>query len=362
MALLPDAPLLAALSCEEGTPIGGTAIWIQGSRFNARTRVYVGGSNAPRMTLVSDGLITIVTPPAQPGTSTVEVRATNDGLAWSNALHFTFTLNGLADANSMETTLMQRQMALVQQLVRARCGRSVTAEMVAELMAPTLTCAQRLLGGALSLIFASSEGASLKADLERQDAHGCTLLHYSCALRNAPALQLLLSSSVDANVADAHGHTPAQWASRFGFQEGEAIIARAPREPPASVPHVSGPPASTPPHQSVSSDCGVSVDGARINDVAGEAGWLVGAISAPPEPTVVPSVLPLASAAPPSAHPPSAHPPSGNTRSLEQFLEPSGAAAGSASTEASANERSLADFLTTSAAARGDSTKPKASI
>ena len=37
------------------------------------------------------------------GTATVEVRATNDGLAWSNALHFTFTLDGLADGMSVET-------------------------------------------------------------------------------------------------------------------------------------------------------------------------------------------------------------------------------------------------------------------
>lgn len=38
MALLPDAPLLTALSCKTGAHTGGTAVWIQGSRFNARTR------------------------------------------------------------------------------------------------------------------------------------------------------------------------------------------------------------------------------------------------------------------------------------------------------------------------------------
>ena len=38
MALLPDAPLLTILSCKTGTHTGLTSVWIQGSRFNARTR------------------------------------------------------------------------------------------------------------------------------------------------------------------------------------------------------------------------------------------------------------------------------------------------------------------------------------
>ena len=112
------------------------------------------------------------------GTATVEVRATNDGLAWSNALHFTYTLDGLADGTSVETcgqfrlllmrfptprvcsqttmmppsrvrvsTLMQRQISMLQQFVHACCGISSPSEqMVSELMAPTLNEPQRLLG------------------------------------------------------------------------------------------------------------------------------------------------------------------------------------------------------------------------
>ena len=83
MALLPDAPLLTALSTTTGTHAGGTSVWIQGSRFNTRTRVYVAGQLAPRLTVVSDGLVTITTPQGQPGGGTVEVRATISSTATS---------------------------------------------------------------------------------------------------------------------------------------------------------------------------------------------------------------------------------------------------------------------------------------
>ena len=65
-ALLPDAPLLTALSVSSGSHAGHTEVWVQGSRFNTRTRVYVGGLLAPRITVISDGLITLATPPAPP--------------------------------------------------------------------------------------------------------------------------------------------------------------------------------------------------------------------------------------------------------------------------------------------------------
>ena len=44
MALMPDAPLLTALSVSAGVRSGGTSVWIQGSRFNTRTRVYLAGN------------------------------------------------------------------------------------------------------------------------------------------------------------------------------------------------------------------------------------------------------------------------------------------------------------------------------
>lgn len=93
--------------------------------------VYVGGLLASRLTVISDALITMVTPPAQPyasdaapvlrfhvthsvsahnagrGTATVEIRATNDGLAWSNALHFTFLLDGITDGACVETCALE---------------------------------------------------------------------------------------------------------------------------------------------------------------------------------------------------------------------------------------------------------------
>ena len=61
---------------------------------------------------------------------------------------------------------------------------------------PSLPEPQRLFGAVLSLIHAGSGGALTSnggsLDLGLQDAHGCTLMHYVCALRNMPALQLLI--------------------------------------------------------------------------------------------------------------------------------------------------------------------------
>ena len=84
-------PLLVALSTETGGYAGGTSVWIQGGQFCASTRVYVAGVLAPRVSIVSEGLVTITTPPVQPGIGTVEVRATNNGSEWSNMLHFMYT-------------------------------------------------------------------------------------------------------------------------------------------------------------------------------------------------------------------------------------------------------------------------------
>ena len=93
-------------------------------------------------------------------------------------------------------------------------------------MAQTLPQAQRLLGSMLALILAGSGGINRKhgaLDLERQDAHGCTLMHYVCALRNSPALQLLLRANVDPHIADTQGLAPADWAKAYRFEEGEAV-------------------------------------------------------------------------------------------------------------------------------------------
>ena len=121
---------------------------------------------------------------------------------------------------------MERQLALLQQFVQACCGAGAEAS-VHQLMAQTLPQAQRLLGSMLALILAGSGGINRKhgaLDLERQDAHGCTLMHYVCALRNSPALQLLLRANVDPHIADTQGLAPADWAKAYRFEEGEALI------------------------------------------------------------------------------------------------------------------------------------------
>jgi hypothetical protein len=216
------------------------------------------------------------------------VRATNDNTAWSNALHFTYSVDVIEGA-SVESTLLSRQLTLLQQFVHACCGNSPPSEqMVHDLMAPALPETQRFLGAVLALILAGSGGSNHKGgslDLERQDAHGCTLMHYVCGLRNTPALQLLLNSSVDPNIADAQGQTPADWAKRYGFHEGETLIARATGQPVPPPPGVDATAASA---------CVVPP--------------LAAAIAAPVNPTAI------ASANDGDAPPPA--------RSLEQFLEP----------------------------------------
>ena len=222
-------PRLLALSATTGAHAGGTWVWIQGRNLAPETRVYVGRNLAQRMTYVSDCLLQISTPPATPSTGTVEVRATSTGgLEWSNELHFTYSASGGASANlsPMEGELMERQLVLMQHFVQACCGSGAEAS-VHQLMASSLAQPQRLLGAVLALILAGSGGMNHKGsalDLERQDAQGCTLMHYICSLRNGPALQLLLRANVDPTIADTQGLAAADWAHAYGFPEGVRLI------------------------------------------------------------------------------------------------------------------------------------------
>ena len=220
-------PRLLALSASSGVHAGGTWVWIQGRNLSPDTRVYVGNNLAQRMTYVSDGLVQISTPPATPQTGTVEVRATSAaGLGWSNELHYTYSVSGGAALSPMESELMERQLVLLQNFVQACCGSGAEAS-VHQLMARDLAQPQRLLGAVLALILAGSGGMNHKGsalDLERQDAQGCTLMHYICSLRNSPALQLLLRANVDPGIADTQGLSAADWAHAYGFPEGVSQI------------------------------------------------------------------------------------------------------------------------------------------
>ena len=79
-----------------------------------------------------------MTPPAPAGAGTVEIRATNDGTAWSNALHFTYTPDGASDGAS---ELTGRQLSLLQMFVSTCCGPTSA---VGELMGTNLPEPQRL--------------------------------------------------------------------------------------------------------------------------------------------------------------------------------------------------------------------------
>ena len=216
-------PRLLALSTSTGAHAGGTWVWIQGRNLSSDTRVYVGANLAQRMTFVSDCLVQISTPPATPQTGTVEVRATSSaGLGWSNELHYTYSMSGSAALSPMESELMERQLVLLQNFVQACCGSGAEAS-VHQLMARDLAQPQRLLGAVLALILAGSGGMNHKGsalDLERQDAQGCTLMHYICSLRNSPALQLLLRANVDPGISDTQGLSASDWAHAYGFPEG----------------------------------------------------------------------------------------------------------------------------------------------
>ena len=182
-------------------------------------------------------------------------------------------------------------------------------------------------------------------------------MHYACGLRNAPALQFLLNSSVDPRITDAHGHTAVQWARRFGFEEGEALIARVTGTPLVSTPpHQTVPPGAS----SIGATSAVNVDlpfAGNVPTGCGQAGVAVLAplpapaqAPAPPGPAPMPDpdseLANVLSSSLPPFHPLGAHP-AGATRSLEQFLEPR--ASCDLHATATKSESSLAGFLTAAA-------------
>jgi len=233
-------PQLAALSVASGPRVGGTEVWVQGRRFCATTQICVGGVLAPRAHLVSDVLMTFYTPALPANMDSVEVIATNSGTTWSNALPFIVTPD--VDASLAQGSLMERQLSLLQLFVKACCG-SGGEHSVQQLMAPSLSQPHRLLGAVLALILAGSGGVHHRGgalDLERQDAHGCTLMHYVCALRNMPALQLLLMAQVDPNIRDLQGMTVYDWARAFHFAEGEELLRSSAAAAAASAASVGG--------------------------------------------------------------------------------------------------------------------------
>ena len=173
----------------------------------------------------------------------------------------------------------------------------------------------------LALVLAGSSGKGTELNLGRQDAHGCTLMHYACGLRNAPALQLLLNSSVDPHVIDVHGQSAAHWAKRFGFEEGEALISQAVGAPVESTPpHQTLPP---PVHSSISSLNAETSGSLTLVGNAASVGDVVGVSASATQQVLSNAPLPAGESSTSLASFPS--PPThggGATRSLQQFLDP----------------------------------------
>ena len=71
-------------------------------------------------------------------------------------------------------------------------------------------CRARVIGFAASDHPGGMNHKGSALDLERQDAQGCTLMHYICSLRNGPALQLLLRANVDPAIADTQARQHGQ--------------------------------------------------------------------------------------------------------------------------------------------------------
>jgi len=320
----------------------------------------------------------------------VEVRATNNGAEWSNMLHFVYTATegGMGgEANSVENQLIQRQLSLLQQFVQACCGAGAEASVHA-LMAPNIGQQQRLFGAVLALILAGSGGTNHKGgalDLERQDAYGCTLMHYVCALRNSPALQLLLHANVDPMVADSQGMSATDWARAYRFHEGENLISRAMGvttlpQPMAAVDAATGLPALTQPITAVppqasepdplaqvlkQDDTGTvtSFDGQQLAQTLDSSAEWPGSSQIQPEQIQPGAGLLAMSGAdslmmqsltsqgqpPPSSSSAMGAEPLARTRSLEQFLAPQPRST-AAPNNPEGQSRSLAGFLTAAAA------------
>ncbi len=164
------APLLGALSATTGHVAGGTPVWLQGSRFSTRTRVYFGSAAATEVHPCNDSLITVVAPAAPTARAeTVEVRLTHDGLNWSNALHYTYRDEAAA---AEEAGHLVSLMALLTPIIEESCVAAPPAAPPAELMDGALPPAQQLMGGVLSLLQVRAGGAGERGRAARDPPPG----------------------------------------------------------------------------------------------------------------------------------------------------------------------------------------------
>ncbi|EOD15276.1 hypothetical protein EMIHUDRAFT_356406 [Emiliania huxleyi CCMP1516] len=239
-------PELSALSVTAGPHCGGTSIWVQGAHFCGTTQVYIGGALAPQLAMVNENLLTLVSPPASSdgGDVTVDIMATNSDIfgaghapVFSNALRFTYSssvpASGLpmvalapATADAAETQTAERALALLAQHAAPHMPVAGDENL---LTSASLPRDQRLFAAALAVVLGKQPGVAKaengESPLDRRDDQSRTLLHYCAALKNAPAVELLLRAGASTAVQDAAGQTPLELARAFGWVQGETLLA-----------------------------------------------------------------------------------------------------------------------------------------
>ncbi len=98
------APSVTSLGTTSGTTGGGTTVTINGSGFTNATDVTFGGVDAASFDVVSDSVITAVSPPGAAGTVDVKVTTAAGVSASGSDDHFTYTAASAPSVSSLATT------------------------------------------------------------------------------------------------------------------------------------------------------------------------------------------------------------------------------------------------------------------
>ena len=178
-----ERPELDALSLDTGSALGATTIWVQGRGFSNNMQINMGGHPAEIVSIQSDTLAIIRTPPMVTSED-VEVIARNASGPWSSPLPFRYLPEVDADLINKKLALLSRSVQKIK-----GCNDAAT-----KLRDRNLTVQDRLFHATLALLISGKNGS---LDLGKLDDAGNTLLHYAVSTHNVLAVGALLKAGAD---------------------------------------------------------------------------------------------------------------------------------------------------------------------